>query len=360
MTKESNNAQGKMILEHPGVTRREFIGTAATGAAVLYTSPVLAWGAETGSRVVKVHHAGLVNPDGSLNPENARAGVDRAVELLTGKADFSDAWQMIFPKLQSTDTIGLKVNCISRKCPTHPEVAYGIAESMVDGLGMNPNNIIIWDRTSSELKKTGYTLNRSEDGIRCFGTVENFSIARWIANTKQNEEEGIGYDRARPVDSGDGVTSYLSNILTRMSTYLINVPVLKDHGLAGVTLSMKNHYGSIDNPRDCHSGFCDPFIARINAHPQIRKKTKLVICDAALGVSRGGPRGAPDFQPNRILASFDPVAIDYTGMQMINERRKQNNDDPVTSMAVHIETANALGLGTGIPEKIELKEARIG
>jgi uncharacterized protein (DUF362 family) len=51
---------------------------------------------------------------------------------------------------------------------------------------------------------------------------------------------------------GNGQTSHLSKILTRMCTYLVNVPVLKDHGKVGITLSLKNHYGTIDNPMDCH------------------------------------------------------------------------------------------------------------
>lgn len=344
-----------------GLTRREFIRTTAAGTGMICAGPAaLAWGGDAKSRVAQVHHPGLVTEKGGLDKAAARQCVDKAVCLLTGRDNTKAAWQTVFPHLKKTDTIGLKVNCINRKCPTHPEISYAVAQSLVDNLGINPNSVIIWDRTESELRKTGYVLNSSDTGVRCLGTVRKFSIPRWVINRKQDETGGIGYDTTQPIDVGQGLTANLTRILTEMCTFLINVPVLKDHRLAGVTLSLKNHYGSIDIPRDCHGDFCDPYIAKINAAPQIREKTKLFLMDAAMGVSEGGPRGAPDFMPQKVLASFDPVALDYTGMTLINARRRDKGEDPVTGMAVHIRTAQSEGLGTCNPENIILKEARLG
>ena len=34
--------------------------------------------------------------------------------------------------------------------------------------------------------------------------------------------------------------------------YLINMPIMKKHGLAGVSLGFKNHFGSIDQPAGLH------------------------------------------------------------------------------------------------------------
>jgi len=53
--------------------------------------------------------------------------------------------------------------------------------------------------------------------------------------------------------------------------------VLKDHGTAGVTLSMKNHYGSVDNPGSLHGGQCDPYIPELNNVPDIKDKTRLIV-----------------------------------------------------------------------------------
>ena len=65
-----------------------------------------------------------------------------------------------------------------------------------------------------------------------------------------------------------------------MSDYMINLSVLKNHGTAGVTLSMKNHYGTCDDPGSIHGGYCDPYIPALNNLSPIRDKQVLNICDA--------------------------------------------------------------------------------
>ncbi|MCP4022369.1 MAG: DUF362 domain-containing protein [Desulfobacteraceae bacterium] len=341
------------------LTRRQFLRSSAAGAAAIYMAPALTLGADQKSRVISVKHAGLINADERVNAEIARECVDQALLALTQKKDMKDAWRQVFPNLQPADTIGLKVNSVNRKCPTHPEIAYAIAQSLMDSLDVAPNQIIIWDRANSELVRTGYAINYSDKGIRCFGTVKKFSVTRWLMGRKLDEKGGIGYDKSAAIDVGNGLTSNLSKILTQMCTYLINVPVLKDHGRAGVTMSLKNHYGTIDNPKELHSEYCDPYTAMINASDQIKGKTKLIICDAAYGVYKGGPLGAPQWQHKSILAAFDPVAIDYTGLQIINAKRKENNEDDVTPLAVHLKTAEALGLGTCNPDKIVLNKIKL-
>ena len=145
-----------------------------------------------------------------------------------------------------------------------------------------------------------------------------------------------------------------------MCTYLINVPVLKDHYMAGITLSLKNHYGSIDLPHFCHDNDCDPFVAKINAASQIRDKTRLIICDAAYVIYKGGPSGLPQAQYSSILTATDPVALDYTGMQINDKYREQNNKTPVTqAMAIHVTTLKKMGLGTCNPDNIQVKRSII-
>lgn len=347
------------LVELP-LTRRQFIKSTAAGAAAVYMAPSLTWSSiNTKSRVVSISHTNMIKADERIDSTIARQCVDHALLILTGKQDLRDAWRQIFPKLKTEDTIGLKVNALSRKCPTHPEISYAIANSLIESLEVNPNNIIIWDRTTSELVTAKYTPNETDKGIRCFGTVESFSVARWLFNQKQDESSGIGYDDKEIIAVGNNTTSRLSRVLTQKCTYLINVPVLKNHSKAGVTLSLKNHYGTIDNPRDCHGNYCDPYTAKINAAPQIRDKTKLVVCDAAYGVYKGGPLAAPQWMQKSVLAAVDPVALDTVGMQIINNQRKQNGLESITGMAVHLNTAEAFGLGNSDLKNIELKETAL-
>jgi len=44
------------------------------------------------------------------------------------------------------------------------------------------------------------------------------------------------------------VGSLLSTTLTRTCDAVVNLPVLKDHGIVGVTMALKNLFGAIHNP----------------------------------------------------------------------------------------------------------------
>ena len=233
---------------------------------------------------------------------------------------------------------------------------YSLTDSISESLGLDPNNMIIWDRSDAEMANNGYTINRSENGVRCFGTRVNWGRrgeGAW-------DPRDIGFDMSTPVDVGGGTEVHFSRIFTELCDYLINVPLPKDHSYSGVTLAMKNHYGSIDQPQNCHENNCDPYIANINNTPLVREKTKLILCDAVLGCYTGGPSGPPQFMPREIWAAFDPVAHDVTGLSVINQQRLDRNLPSVVDTAKYIRTAASLGVGTDNPDEIDLVTVQVG
>ena len=75
------------------------------------------------------------------------------------------------------------------------------------------------------------------------------------------------------------------------------LPVLKDHGSAGVTGALKNmSHGSVNNVARSHStpatNVCNQFIPEVVSHPILRKKCVLQIMDGIKGVFQRGPFGA--------------------------------------------------------------------
>ncbi len=58
----------------------------------------------------------------------------------------------------------------------------------------------------------------------------------------------------------------LSKILTRECAMVINVPILKDHSMSGVTFAMKNMYGVVERPQDLHGDGCNPGSRRSELH----------------------------------------------------------------------------------------------
>ncbi len=260
---------------------------------------------------------------------------DSGIQSLTGLHDIGEAWKSIFPFINSSSVIAIKVNCINSNMPTHPEVT----NAVVNGLKMMSfggelfpeNNIIIYDRVSTELIECGYTVNYTDIGVRCYGTG------------------GAGY--SSEYYDVNGTNQTISKIVTEEADYLINISVLKNHNMSGVTLCLKNHYGTCRFPSLLHRTDCDPYIPALNALAPIRNKHCLNICDAILGIYTGGPTGLPQFAPNTLIMSKDIVAVDYWGREILAD-----NGCPTISDAHHIDTAASApyNLGTNDPAQMEV------
>ncbi|MCP4570435.1 MAG: DUF362 domain-containing protein, partial [FCB group bacterium] len=156
-------------------------------------------------------------------------------------------------------TIGLKANCLAAWNPTLIPIVKALADILIGAVGIDDNNIVLWERTSRELKRAGHELNASAFGRRCLGTDAN----------------GVGYDD--DFQSSGNVNSLVTRILTRMVDHSINLPILKDHSIAGLSAGLKNMYGAIHNPNKYHASNCSPSAAHINNLNTIRDKHRLTI-----------------------------------------------------------------------------------
>ena len=88
--------------------------------------------------------------------------------------------------------------------------------------------------------------------------------------------------------------SHLGLLVTRRVNKIVLLPVLKDHGSAGVTGALKNmSHGLVNNVYRSHgtpdTNVCNQFIPQVVAHPVIRRKCVLQIMDGIKGVYQGGP-----------------------------------------------------------------------
>ena len=106
---------------------------------------------------------------------------------------------------------------------------------------------------------------------------------------------------------------------------VINLPILKDHRMAGVTFALKNMYGVVDSPNTLHANNCNPGVADLNCIPVIRDKVRFTIGDAISSVYDGGPGFHPErlWYPNALVVGEDRVALDYTAWQMIAHKRAE-------------------------------------
>lgn len=319
-----------MADEIKNFTRREFIDRSAKGVVGLVgyslfenTLANAAMASTNNSLVVVVKHddASKIEYEGNkkiyaVDQDVAQVMMDAGIRRLTGIDDIGEAWKSFFPGITKSKVISIKINCIARQdnssgLASHPEVAYSIANGLtqmqVEGSPFPEGNIIIWDRSEFEIERSGFTINKGNFGVRCYGT--RYEIMR------EGEDSG-GYSTAVSYDVA-GRQQYLSEILVDKSDYLINTCLFKDHVYSGVTFSLKNHYGSCWAPRHMHGSYCNPYIPALNALSPIRDKQALCICDAIYGIKSGGPMGSPQIAPNSLIFSTDTVALDTIGYEML-------------------------------------------
>ncbi len=303
----------------------------ATPAPALSRAELSAhWPTTETSRVVLVRHGGVwtgAEPD----PEVVLTMLDAGLRTLTDEPDVLTVWQTLF---DPDERVLLKVNCIAYNGPTQPAVTYAVAQRLQEA-GLPSENVLIFDRTDNELQAAGYTLNQDGPGVRCHGPSGKGTEAKLTQASVRFYQEFDAYDA------------------------IINLPTPKQHGGAGISVSLKNHYGSIDHPGSLHGNWCDPAIAELNAQPTLRHKTRLIV-GAALNVSPCD-WNQPE-RENALLLSFDPVALDTVARDLLVRQRQEMglSATHLVEGARHLNTAQELALGTSDPERIDLREVTLG
>jgi uncharacterized protein (DUF362 family) len=320
------------------LTRRELaalVGAGAIAAPFLSRSARAATAAGRGL----VGLAPLAAPadDVAIAPAAARAAVGAALASATGTPDGVAAAKRLF---KPSDTVGIKVNCIAgANLSPRVELVEGLA-ALVAEAGVAPARIIVFERSSRELKRAGFEVRREGGPYLCYG-VDN------------------DYD-AEPSTSGQ-IGSCFARMVSTTCTALVSFGVVKDHDLAGVSAGMKNWYGVIHNPNKYHDHNCDPFVADVSNHPFLRSKVRLTVLDGVIAQCHGGPGYRPDatFPLGLVAASTDPVAADAWAWKVIDaERTKRGMPTLAAANRPPRFLATAAAYGLGVADPAAVKEVR--
>lgn len=277
------------------------------------------------SKIYKVTRADA-SSGSNINTDVVKTMLHAAVKALNSEADVGKAYEALFPELDLTTKIAIKINSLAGNglC-THPEVA----ETIIDGLSQMKNstfplsNITVFDdRMESLMNNAGFPLKNDPNDYKVlstFGETNKFGEKNW--GEASHDVSGIAQRLSKIVEDAD---------------YIINVPVLKDHSNAGITFTLKNFYGIVNNPSDMHSDssqasktWCDPYIAGV--YKLVADKVNLIVGDAIFGAHKGGPSTAPTFILNSLLVSTDPVAMDMYALKLINDERIKKNMYEITT-----------------------------
>lgn len=281
--------------------------------------------------------------------------VDAVIMTAAGRSDVASAWRVfVHPK----DRVGIKVSTTGAPVSsTHAAVVSAVAAGLV-AAGVAPENIVIWDRLGRDIELAGYD-----------------KLARHYRVT--STDRAGGYDKQSKIvaavmgrliigdvlfmeKSGDQTssTSHLSSLLGQVDK-IVHVPALADSIYSGVQGAFSGMVlDNLDNwrrlARPPHFG--DPYLPELYAEPRLGGKVVLTILDALRPQYAGGPFPGAEFSVNygAIFASRDPVAIDATGMRLLDDFRKDAKLDPLAKKAGWLQSAQALGLGRAGEGEIEL------
>lgn len=328
-----------MTPDHGGITRRDVLaGILGTAAAASLAGGVAQAAPAARSRVIRVESARVWRGD-RRDPEVVAAMLERGVLAFTGAERPEDAWRRFFAP---TMRVGLKVNLLGRP---HIYTARELTDAMTAGVllaGVQPSNIIVWDRHGGHFGSTTYTPGQGSLGERV--------------------QVGGRYD-GKVVLHASGGDAPLDTIVTEQTDVTVNLPVLKDHSGAGVTLALKNiAFGCYDHHGQAHGGDCDPFIGEACAHFARTAKVPLIVLDATLACFDGGP--APRdvgtlWRENAIYLATDPVALDVVCRDVIMDKRRAEGRSDKTRQCHHIETAASKGLGVADRSRIDVVTVRV-
>ena len=194
----------------------------------------------------------------NFNLDRIATMMSSSVAALAGKDTAKDGWDAIFrdhnERIRGLDDkgytkgekIAIKTNMngagtdnlgISKSSFSSPAAVRALLLTLVNDVGVAPSDITVFDASRV---MPGYLIEMCSEGV--------LKGVRFVWNdAKGNNDAVIDYDA--PViwsETFDGEQCYLPTCLTD-ATYLINFCTVKGHDLAGVTLTAKNHFGTILN-----------------------------------------------------------------------------------------------------------------
>ncbi len=309
----------------------------------------------TGAEVVVVHDAAATH-DLLAVPAVVRGMVERGLTNLTGMPTVAAGWLSL---VTTQDTVGIKVfSQPGAYAGTRPAVVTAVVEGLL-AAGVPPHQIIVWDKRAIDLRLAGFFELVTKYGIRVQGSVE----AGWDTTTNY-ESSVLGTPLWGDLEFGQtgdrvGRKSYVTKILSREVTKLINISPLMHHNQAGVSGNLYSlALGGVDNTfRFERNG-----AALVRALPEIYAmgvvgdRVVLNIVDALICQYEGEQRGLLHYSAilNELRLSRDPLALDVFSLQEIERQRKLAGEAAPKTGAEIYENAALLEIGIAEERKIHV------
>jgi hypothetical protein len=294
-------------------------------------------------------------------PKVVKEMVDRAITNLTGKASVPAAWLSL---VATQDVIGLKVYSVAGpNSGTRPAVVGAVIEGLL-AAGIPASHIIVWDRMSTDLRLAGFYDLCEPYGIRVCGSAQvgydekTFYDTALLGNLLWGDLE---FGKKGP---GIGRKSFVTKLVSKEITKIINITPLLNHNLAGVSGNLYSlASGSVDNFLRFES---DPdrlatAVPEIYALPALYDRVVLNIVDALVCQYEGGERGLLHYSAtlNELRFSRDAVALDMLSVQELDRQRRDYNVSVLKPNFDLYNNAALLELGVSDPKRIQVQTIQL-
>jgi uncharacterized protein (DUF362 family) len=423
------------------LTRRQFLKLSAAAAGTLVSQPLLSacsqkpgavpkpaptFGSVLGvgrgifpGRVVWAHNPQATLWDGQsdfwwadkfTNQNLVSEMLSHSLRQLTGQSSDKAAWDALFTHFKTQhgqsggyrpgEKIAVKANLNGSKNHTAPKnssfvspaVAFALLNQLIQA-GVKPDDITLYDASR-------YV---PDPIVNVCGTAALAGV-HFADFSGGDGRKVCQRDLSQPIQwsvDPKGNPAYLPTVVTQ-ATYLINVALFKGHSLAGVTLSAKNHFGTlmsnldgkptlnppqganlhgfvaaydVQGPSDwswpqAPMGSYSPLVDLIG-HAHLGGKTLLFMIDALYGVEDQNAelsnkslfQSAPfnDHWSSSLLLSQDPVALDSVGADiLVNEPAIISQANILPKDSTYQNYLHEAALADNPPSKTAYKLASLG
>ena len=306
--------------------------------------------------------------DDAYTDQNVVQGMtSRMIQELTGRKNDKQAWDSLFRSFNETHKLGnsgyrpgekiaIKVNCNQDRSPEwgkpapagspaggpprpplnglpSPHAVLALVTQLIEAGGVRGEDILLYDVAGGRnVGQPIYTRIRANSNPQFqqvkFLVGSDYDLGGRVFATPDMENP-VRFSKAQvPV-------AYLARQVTE-ATYMINMALLRPHGMAGVTLIGKNHFGSVHFPKD---GGWSPralhnYVMRtlpmgsynalvdLMGHQHLGGKTMLYVLDGLYTAAHNEGNvfkwsSFGDHWASSMLVSQDPVAIDSVGLDIL-------------------------------------------
>lgn len=289
-------------------------------------------------------------------PGPVAAMVNRAITNLTGQGTASAAWRSL---VSTQDIVGIKI--FSEPGP-NSGTRLAVVAAVVEGLlsaGLPSRQIIVWDKHQADLRTAGFFELANRYNLRVAGSAEagyeetNYYATPLLGNLAWGDFEFGKHGE------GVGRKSFVSRLVSRQMTKIINITPLMNHNKAGVSGNLYSlALGSVDNTARFES---EPerlatAVPEIYALPALGDRVVLNIVDALICQYEGEERSLLHYSTmlNQLRFSRDPVALDVLSLQELERQRQFASAPSVRTNRDLYSNAALLQLGASDPRKIQV------